>query len=129
MEHWLAIIQENAFINLFYWLLVGHGVADLVLQTRTMSKMKNRHKWAAEVPDDQKQFMPHWLYWLTTHSMIHGAAVYLVTASFMLGLLETVLHGVIDFFKCEKRYGANVDQALHVLCKVIWAGLVSQGLI
>jgi hypothetical protein len=48
-----------------------------------------------------------------------------VTGSATLGLLETVAHWAIDFGKCEKWYSIHVDQALHLLCKVAWLGLLA----
>jgi hypothetical protein len=40
-----------------------------------------------------------------------------------LGLAEWGLHTLIDMGKCRGRYSLGVDQSLHLLCKLLWAGL------
>ena len=69
-----------------------------------------------------------WYYWLTSHAVLHGAAVGVVVSWFGFGLeaatvfavSETVIHWVIDFGKCERLYSLPVDQGLHLACKVAW---------
>jgi hypothetical protein len=106
----------------FFLLLVGHAVADFPLQAGPMAVEKCRRS-----PTDLQRTVP-WYYWLTAHAVIHGGAVYLVTNSLFLGLLETVVHWVIDFAKCEGRTNIHVDQLLHVLCKVAWCLLLANGM-
>jgi len=45
-----------------------------------------------------------------------------VTGSLFLGLAETLAHSAIDYGKCDGAYGFNIDQLLHVVCKVVWTG-------
>ena len=108
-------------INLGWWLLVGHAVADFSLQTDSMAKGKNRNRPVdmSVVPPGQK-YTPSWFYWLTTHALIHGGAVCLITGDCRLGMAETVAHWVIDFGKCENFFGIHIDQTLHVVCKLAW---------
>jgi hypothetical protein len=49
--------------------------------------------------------------------------VAIVTGLWWLGLAETVIHAATDHLKCEKRIGINIDQAVHVVCKVLWAAI------
>ena len=42
-------------------------------------------------------------------------------------LLETVLHTIIDFTKCEHWINLHIDQALHILCKVAYVYVIYQG--
>jgi hypothetical protein len=42
----------------------------------------------------------------------------------MLGLAEWVLHWLIDWGKCQKRYNLSVDQALHLACKALLVAVI-----
>ena len=106
---------------MFFWLLVGHAVADFPLQAGPMAVEKCRRS-----ASDLQRTVP-WFYWLSAHALIHGGAVFFVTGSLFLGTLETVVHWLIDFAKCEGWFGIHVDQALHVGCKVLWCVLVAYG--
>jgi hypothetical protein len=108
-------------VPVFFWLLVGHALADFPLQAGPMAMEKCRRS-----PSDLQKAVP-WYYWLTAHALIHGGAVALVTGSLVFGILETVVHWLIDFGKCEGWFGVHVDQALHVGCKVVWCVLIYYG--
>ena len=112
--------------EILFYLLVGHALADFVLQTDMMAKHKNRNREIdmSVVPPGQK-YMPCWHYWLTSHALIHGGAVAVVTGIWWLGLLETGLHWLIDFAKCENLIGVNQDQALHIGCKLFYLILIA----
>lgn len=94
--------------------VIGHVLADYVFQNDTMAVHKNRH---SESELFKMNGFPNWFYWLSAHSIIHGAAVYIITQNMMLGLVEVVLHWIIDFCKCEKWFDIHIDQALHIICK------------
>jgi hypothetical protein len=98
----------------FLWLLVGHAVADYPLQGDFLARGKNHRNPILGVP-----------FWhcLSAHAMIHAGVVALITGSWVLGACEYVLHVAIDYGKCDERYGLNVDQLLHFLCKALWAVL------
>ena len=102
---------------LFFKLLIGHVLADFVLQTDTMARAKDRHGEFAQTVSDS---FPPWYYWLGAHALVHGGAVYVVTGSAVFGAIETILHAAIDIAKCERWIGFHQDQALHVLCKVAY---------
>ena len=107
---------------LFFQLLVGHALVDFPLQTGPMATEKSRHsatKLQKEVP---------WYYWLSAHAILHGGAVLLITGSLGLGLLETAVHWLIDFAKCEGWTNIHIDQALHVGCKIVWCVLIANGI-
>ena len=104
-------------MTLFFKLLIGHALADFVLQTDTMARSKDRHGEFAKTVSDS---FPPWYYWLAAHALIHGGVVFMVTGSALFGLVETLLHGAIDIAKCERWIGFHQDQALHVLCKVAY---------
>ena len=113
----MSILLSEAF----FLLMVGHALADFSLQSDAMAKGKNRHRKPDYIPDGQK-YVPCWHYWLTAHALIHGGIVYVLTGDIRLGLAETVLHWVIDFAKCENWTNPNVDQVLHLMCRVVYAG-------
>ena len=92
-------------------LIMGHAIADFALQSEWMAKHKSHKDSLAYVP---------WYYVLGSHGLIHGAAVFFITGSWILGLAESILHGVIDFGKCDGRYNIHVDQGLHLMCKIAW---------
>ena len=107
-------------MELFY-LMAGHALADFPLQAGPMAIEKSRHSKT----ELQKQ-VP-WHYWLTAHAFIHGGIVALVTNSLGFGLIETGLHWVIDFAKCEGLTNIHTDQALHVGCRVAYWLLLING--
>jgi hypothetical protein len=115
--------QEQAMgdmfiINTFALLLVGHALADYPLQGDFLSKAKNRFAPVVGVP---------WYQALGAHSLIHAGVVGLVTGSLVLGMLEFVAHSIIDDTKCRGGISYDVDQVLHVLCKLAWISILATG--
>ena len=102
-------------LSLFFWLLVAHVVCDYPLQGDFLARAKNHKLPIPGVPFYQA---------LGAHALIHGGAVALLTGSLWLGLAEIVLHVGIDYAKCDGRTTLNQDQALHVICKLLWAAVV-----
>jgi hypothetical protein len=102
-----------------FWLLAGHALADFAIQPDAMARGKSRHFVPRQAESRKAETI--WPYWLTSHALIHGAAVALATGCVPLGIAETVAHWLIDFGKCEDWYGFHVDQAAHVACKLAWA--------
>lgn len=106
-------------------LIVAHFWADFVFQSDAMAKGKNRNRPVDPnlLPPGQK-VQTVWPYYLTAHAVIHGSLVTLVTGTIWVGIAEIVAHWIIDFGKCENWYGIHQDQALHLLCKIIYAILI-----
>ena len=98
-------------LHLFWWLLVGHAICDYPLQGDFLARGKNRWNPIPTIP---------WYQCLAAHALIHGGSVALITGSVPLGIAETLIHMQIDYGKCAGHYGLNVDQALHVVCKIAW---------
>ncbi len=94
-------------------LLIGHSLCDTALQSGTMANAKRRKA----VID--RGFAPWWM-WLTHHALIHSGVVLLVTGSVLCTILELISHWLIDFFKCEGKYGAEIDQLLHISMKIVY---------
>ena len=108
-------------IELLFYLLAGHALADYVLQTDIMAKCKNRQ---AEIYKTVGPNFPGWCYWLSAHALIHGGTVALITGIWWLGLIETVAHWLIDFAKCENKINIHQDQFLHIVCKFVYLLIV-----
>ena len=115
------------FIQLLFMFVAGHSIADTALQKDDMGRGKSRLRKVdiSRVPSGQKP-LNLWFMWLSHHAVIHGFIVMLLTFMFTwdisfainLGMIETVFHWGIDFFKCEGKYNPYVDQTLHYLVKV-----------
>lgn len=101
------------------WLMIcAHALADYPLQGDFLARGKNHTAPLDGVP---------WRQCLAAHALIHGGAVTLVTGSFALGVLEAMVHAMIDYAKCAGDLTYNRDQALHVICKVAWFALLLLG--
>jgi len=110
-------------VDRVFLLLAGHFVCDFVLQSDAMGAGKSRRRAACATPGPDA---PPWWAWLAAHAFTHGVAVYLITAAWPLGLLESALHAGIDHLKCERRISIGVDQALHLACKGLYLVLLAQ---
>ncbi len=110
-------------MTLFLKLLMGHAIMDFWAQSDALAQMKNRNRDNTHrIPPGQKPQVI-WPYALTAHALMHGSAVWYLTGNVWFGIGETVAHWVIDFGKCENWYGIHQDQALHIVCKMLWVSL------
>lgn len=98
-------------IMLLFLLLAAHALCDYPLQGDFLAKAKNVRLPIPGIP---------WYQAMAAHALIHGGAVALLTGSWRLGIAETVAHFFIDNAKCRGKLTFNQDQAIHVICKVIW---------
>lgn len=105
--------------SVFFTLLTIHALCDYPLQGEFLSRFKN--------PDTGTlNGETVWPTVLFMHALIHGGGVYAATGRLEYGIVETVLHTLIDYGKCRRWYGFNTDQALHVLCKIMYvAGIAA----
>ena len=119
----------------FFWFLCGHALADYPLQGPFLSSAK-RKGGIADFP---------WPIALASHGLIHGCMVALVVTgmlfavtnittwgilsiAFVIAMLETFCHAVIDYQKCNNKIGIWTDQILHVWCKICWTALLISSL-
>ena len=109
-------------------LVIGHTVADFPLQGVFLSEVKNRHLKKSQ-PVNTKSPKGLWIQGMSAHSLIHCGTVWLITGSVLLGLVEFVLHWIIDYSKCENWIGFNTDQFLHCCCKLAYVALIYYGVI
>ena len=102
-----AILDQGP-AAIFFALVIAHALADYPLQSAYMAQQKDRV---------EANSTSEWLVALLAHCVIHAGAVWLVTGNIYLGLIELVLHILIDTGKSKKLYGLAIDQILHLLCK------------
>ena len=93
-------------------LLIGHAVADYPLQGDFLAKAKNHLR---PIPGIEPVIA------LKMHAFIHAGMVGIITGSFFLSLIESLLHTAIDYLKCDERITFTTDQILHVACKLAYA--------
>ena len=111
---------------MFFFLLAGHAFADFPMQNGPMATCKCRQA------NDPIQASVPWYYWLAAHSLVHGGVVsaivkwcgYSMDAAVLMGVLETFVHFLIDYCKCEKMFSILLDQFLHIVCKAFWVALL-----
>ena len=111
---------------LFFALIIGHALADYPLQGEAIAKGKNRNNPPFGVPIGQKPVQV-WFHYLTAHALIHAGFVWAITGSALLGLIECVLHWLIDFAKCENWTNPHQDQIFHIMCKTVFVWIVFSG--
>lgn len=102
-------------LHLFGALLIGHALADALLQPPALSQGKRSdrvsERWRS----------------LGAHGAVHGFMVSLILSP-LIGLAELVAHMAIDRSKGRGWISTEIDQILHVACKAIWLGLYLKGL-
>ena len=103
----------GAGLQILFALIIAHVLFDYPLQGDFLAKYKNRHSEGGETTTTGL-----WIHCLTAHSLMHAGAVWAITGSFIIGLIELVLHWIIDFVKCEGITNIHTDQALHILCRI-----------
>ena len=103
----------GAGLQILFALIIAHVLFDYPLQGDFLAKYKNRLSEGGETTPTGL-----WIHCLTAHSLMHAGAVWAITGSFIIGLIELVLHWIIDFVKCEGITNIHTDQALHILCRI-----------
>ena len=98
-------------IEMLFLLAVCHSLADYPLQGDFLAQGKNRNTAIGKL---------FWPYALSSHALIHGGFVFIVTGSVTLGALETVIHAATDWLKCENKISMLTDQLVHYGCKLAW---------
>lgn len=102
-------------IAVFFKLMAGHYLMDFGLQNDFIAKFKSPGS------------APFWIHVMIAHCMMQAIPVYFVTGNVGLAELEFVAHFFIDYNKCRGRLSFNHDQALHVVCKLVWALCATAG--
>lgn len=98
---------------LFCRLFIGHAIGDFPWQGDFLARAKN-----GAVPDMNP------LLALVYHCAIQAGLVWIFTGRPLLALAEFLMHLFIDSIKIKGLISFNVDQLLHILCKVAWVALI-----
>lgn len=117
-------VQGVVFI--FLALAIGHALADFPLQGAFLAEAKNRHGNVSHYFEKEAP-AGLWIHALTAHALVHAGAVWLITGSAVLAVIELFIHWIIDYAKCEGWTGFNTDQILHYVCKLIYAMMIYLG--
>lgn len=104
--------------NTAVYLIAAHFLLDYALQGDWMSKAKNPN---LDLVTGEKI----WPLALFGHAWLHATAVLIITGSWLLFLLELSIHWIADYAKCNGRFGYNVDQYIHVTCKVVYVLIIA----
>ncbi len=97
-------------------LLIGlHALCDYPLQGDFLARGKNHRNPLTGVP---------WYQCLFAHAAIHGLAVGLVLGP-VFGVAEFAAHAVTDYLKSSGVFSFNVDQGIHLGCKLAYVALYS----
>ena len=118
---------DQPWWSLLFALFIGHAVADYPLQGEFLARGKNHRLPPDLVPEGLREIKGLWFHCPSAHSVIHAGAVWLITGVLWLGLVEFVLHWVIDFMKSERWTNFHVDQFLHLLCKAGYVAVIHLG--
>ena len=102
------------FWQMFFYLVVGHYLADFPLQGDFLANAKNRNTPIGKL---------YWPHALVAHAFIHAGFVIWITGSLFLAICELVIHAYTDYLKCENKISLNTDQVIHLSCKLTWAFL------
>jgi hypothetical protein len=103
-------------LHTFLLLVFLHYLGDYPLQGEFLAKAKNRTIPIPGVP---------WYQALGAHAIIHGGLVLIATGSALLFVLETAIHAITDDLKCRGKLTFNQDQAIHIICKLIYTIILS----
>ena len=111
----------NFFLSMLLKLIMGHALADFVLQTEFIAVSKNRNTPPKYL---DAAHLPVWPYTLTAHALINAAVVWLITNSLLFASIELITHWLIDFLKCDKVLNLHEDQAFHIILKLIYSAFL-----
>lgn len=114
----MILLQQYGPLGLFFAFAIGHALADFPLQGDYLARVKQRRNAST---------IFEWIAALTAHSLIQAGAAWLISGSILVGVIELVLHWLIDLGKGEGKYGYATDQCLHLSCKVGYTIAMAMG--
>jgi hypothetical protein len=114
----MSILIQQGPLALMAAFVVIHALADFPLQGDYIARQKNR-----SLADSRSD----WIVALIAHCVIHAGGVWLISGSLALAAAEALLHGLIDLGKGEEKFGIATDQILHVICKLGYVLVLTNG--
>jgi len=103
-------------LEIIFWLLVAHFIADYPLQTPEMGKYKNKKN--NPTPPNGAKSVPVWFAYLTSHAFVHAGLSALIVGP-IFGAMIGLIHGIQDYMKCKIQYSPNLDQIIHISILII----------
>lgn len=110
------MLKLYRYCHYLFWLLFAHAVADCLLQPPWIAKFKT-----IGVANDIHPLYPFFI--LLAHGIINGGVYALASGLVCVGVLEFVFHSYIDLGSTTGVFGLVVDQALHLACILLYAGI------
>ena len=107
-------------LTLLFLLVCGHYLVDFSIQNEFVARNKNPGAKSGIFGRSANKELKIWAHCMTAHSFHHGLAVYLITQSLLLGVLETLTHWITDYCKCRNFYNFHADQFIHLGFKLVW---------
>ncbi len=105
-------------------MVMGHMLGDYPLQGAFLATGKNRNADPDSLFSGSGAPGGLWIHALTAHSLIQAGIVWVISGSYVLSLVEFVLHWITDFIRCEKWISYTLDQCIHIACKIAYAFLL-----
>ena len=92
---------------------------DCILDINEVDHVEFRKKYRL-LPNGQK-FVNCWFYWMSAHALIQGGLIMMVFPEFWyLGVIEMIMHFIIDFMKCQNKLNPHQDQFLHLIFRIMY---------
>jgi len=108
-------------LQVFFALAIGHALADFPLQGEFLAMCKNRrHLIRLKDPNLPPNM---WIACMAAHCLIHAGTVWVITGSVVLGVVELVVHSMLDIAKCEGKTQFSFDQCMHLVCKAVYVAI------
>ena len=104
-------------LEIMFWLLGAHFMADYPLQSPEMGKYKNKRNQPLP-PDEKAKPVKVWVAYLTAHAFIHAGLSALVVG-IPFGITIGLCHWIQDYLKCKIQYSPNLDQFIHISILII----------
>lgn len=126
----LPIASDQPWWVLAFAFIIGHAVADYPLQGEFLALGKNHRLPPGTLHYNKGDSVRGlWLHCLTAHALIHAGVVWAISGFFVLGLIEFVLHWILDFLKSARLTNLHFDQLLHLACKGGYVALIQFGVL
>lgn len=108
-------MEIGAVFELVFMLVAVHCLCDYSLQNDFIAHAKNNNTALGKL---------YWKWVLPGHGLIHGLGVYIVTGSIVFGIIETILHTLVDHWKNQNYITFNTDQTIHIVIKLWYVAVI-----
>lgn len=119
-----SVTGIGSALVLFFAFSIGHALGDFPLQGDFLARGKNRRLPSPILADSDHSHKRVWIFCLTYHALIHAGLVWIITGSVLIGIIELVVHWIIDALKAENLFSFETDQWLHLATKAIYVVLI-----